>query len=151
MSKQLDLMKHFNQNDGHGNGLIIKGKVRIGKTFLLGIIAKLLILNGFYVVSNVRFADIEFVKYKGRLFYMKNAKQFFEAYLKIPVGSKIVVIFDDSQAKKGFKSTGVMTKEGEKLASFLIFIGKFESNYIYVAHQKYIPSAITDGFEPLVI
>lgn len=151
INEQLDLIDYFKQNDGHGNGLILKGKVRIGKTFLLGILTRILLMNGFYVISNVRFADIEFEKYKNQLFYMITDKDFFEAYLQIPENSKIIVVFDDSQAKDGFTSKGVMTKEGKKLSTFLIFIGKFEANYIYVAHQKYIPNSITEGFNPLII
>ena len=43
---QLDIIKHFQKNDSHGNGLIIKGGIRRGKTYLLAIIVKLLLING---------------------------------------------------------------------------------------------------------
>lgn len=150
-NSQLDLVQYFNQNDGHGNGLIVKGKVRIGKTYLLGIIAKILIDNDFYILTNVRFENWEFKKYKEKMTYIINDIDFFNAYCEIPENSKLVIMWDDAQSKDAFTSKGVMTPEGKKLASFLIFLGKFECNYVYVAHQKYIPHAITEGFNPLVI
>ena len=150
-SNQLDLVQYFNQNDGHGNGLIIKGKVRIGKTYLLGIITKIFIDNGFYILTNVRFEDWEFEKHKDKMTYVIDDIDFFEAFCEIPKNSKLIIMWDDAQSKPYMTSKAVMTPEGKKLASFLIFIGKFECNYVYVAHQKYIPHAITEGFNPLVI
>ena len=48
-------------------------------------------------------------------------------------------------------SKGVRSKGGEILASFLIYIRKFSTSYIYVAHQSYMPRSITEGFEPYYI
>lgn len=83
--------------------------------------------------------------------YITSDLEYFEAYLTIPLDMPIVLIFDDSQASEGFKSTEVNSKAGDNLAKFLIFLGKFESNYIFIVHQKYIPSSIVDGFEPLFL
>lgn len=83
--------------------------------------------------------------------YVIDDIDFFEAYCEIPRNSKLIIMWDDAQSKPYMTSKAVMTPEGKKLASFLIFIGKFECNYVYVAHQKYIPHAITEGFNPLVI
>lgn len=148
MKNQLDIVKHFQQFNSHGNGLIIKGRVRVGKTFLLAIITKLLLLNNFAIITNVRFQDYEFDKYS-KLFYITNDKQFFECYLDIPENTPIVLIWDDIQAQKGFKSTDY--EQFSNLSSFLIFIGKFDCNYVYVAHQKYIPNCILEGFNPLFL
>lgn len=146
---QLDIVEHFRQNDSHGNGLIVKGGVRRGKTYLVSIIVKLLLINGFTVISNVRFNDNEFIKWKGKLFYITTDLDYFNFYLQTSENSPIVLVWDDIQAQEGFKSTD--HQQFTKLSSFLIFLGKFESNYIYVAHQKYIPDCILDGFEPLFI
>lgn len=148
MGNQLDIVKHFQQFNSHGNGLVIKGRVRVGKTFLLGIIAKILLLNNFAIISNVRFQDYEYAKHKN-LFYITNDKEFFECYLLIPENTPIILMWDDIQAQKGFKSTDY--EQFSKLSSFLIFIGKFECNYVYVAHQKYIPNCILEGFKPLFL
>jgi len=149
MTNELDIVAHFKQFNCHGNGLVIKGRVRVGKTYLLGIIAKLLLGNGFAIITNVRFADSEFEKYKGRLFYISSDLEYFEHYLTIPESIPIVLMWDDIQAQSGFKSTDY--DQFTKLSQFLIFMGKFETNYVYVAHQKYIPDCILDGFEPLFI
>lgn len=146
---QLDIVEHFKQNDSHGNGLIVKGGVRRGKTYLVSIITKLLLINGFTVISNVRFEDNEFIKWKGKLFYITTDLEYFKYYLQTTSDNPIVLVWDDIQAQEGFKSTD--HEQFTKLSSFLIFLGKFESNYIYVAHQKYIPDCILDGFEPLFI
>ena len=149
MNQELDIIDHFKQNDSHGNGLIIKGGIRRGKTYLLAIIVKLLLINGFTVISNVRFDDNEFIKWKGKLFYITTDLDYFNHYLKANPNTPIVLVWDDIQAQKGFKSTD--HEQFSKLSSFLIFLGKFESNYVYVAHQKYIPDCILDGFEPMFI
>lgn len=148
MQNQLDIIKHFQQFNSHGNGLIVKGRVRVGKTYLLATITKLLIQNNFAIITNVRFENSEFDKYKN-LFYITNDKEFFECYLNIPENTPIVLIWDDIQAQKGFKSTDYA--QFTTLSSFLIFIGKFDCNYVYVAHQKYIPNCILEGFNPLFI
>jgi hypothetical protein len=149
--RQFDLVQHFKQHDGHGNGLIIKGGVRRGKTYLLGIFARLLLDNGFVVIANVRFDNEVYRKYPTKLFYLQNDLDYFNFYLNIPKNQPIVVMWDDIQAQDGFKSTQVIRSSGEQLSKFLIFLGKFDSNYIYVAHQKYIPDCILDGYEPLFI
>ena len=146
---QLDIIEHFKKNDCHGNGLIVKGGIRRGKTYLIAIITKLLLINGFTVISNVRFEDTEFIKWKGKLHYISTDLEYFKHYLNVPENTPIVLVWDDIQAQKGFKSTD--HEQFSKLSSFLIFMGKFDSNYVYVAHQKYIPDCITDGFEPLFI
>lgn len=151
MARQIDIIKHFKQYDGHGNGLIIKGRVRSGKTYLVSILIKLLLKNGFAVICNVRFKDGVYKKYAGRLFYIQSDIDFFKAYLKVRPDTPIILVWDDAQSSKGFKSTHVVRKEGDLLSSFLIFIGKFEANYIFIAHQKYIPDCLMDGFEPLII
>lgn len=148
---EIDIVSHFKRFNCHGNGLIVKGRPRSGKTYLLGILARLLIDNGFAVVSNVRFSDHVLDQYAGKLYYIINDLDYFKAYLDIDPGVPIVLMFDDSQAQQGMTSTGVMSKEGKKLASFLVFIGKLETNYVYVAHRDYIPHSITEGFDPVVI
>ncbi len=146
----INLVKHFRQNNSHGNGLIIKGGVRRGKTTIASYLTKLLLKAGFAVISNLRFDDKVYSDYPN-LHYITSDLEYFEAYLKVPEGMPIVLVFDDSQASEGFKSTQVMTEAGDNLSKFLIFLGKFESNYIFIVHQKYIPSSIIDGFEPLFL
>lgn len=152
MSKlYFDLVEFYNQFNGHGNGAIIKGRVRVGKTYLIGIIAKLLLNCGFYIISNVRFTDSEFEKYKGKLFYVRSDLDVFKSYLSIPKDTKILLIFDDSQASEGFKSTHVIRKSGDSLQTFLIFMGKLEMNYLIIMHNYLIPYTLIDGFEPIFI
>lgn len=148
---KIDLVKHFKRFDGHGNGLIIKGRVRVGKTYFASLLIKELLKHGFAIVTNIRFENIVYDSYKNQLFYITDDKGFFEAYLKIKVNTPIVLAWDDIQASEGFKSTHIVTKSGDLLAQFLIFIGKLDTNYIYIAHQKYIPNTITEGFEPLFV
>lgn len=146
----VNLVKHFKQNSSHGNGLIIKGGVRRGKTTIASYLARVLLKEGFAVISNLRFADNVYSQYPD-LHYITSDLEYFEAYLKIPLNKPIVLIFDDSQASEGFKSTQVTSQAGDNLSKFLIFMGKFETNYIFIVHQKYIPSSIIDGFEPLFL
>lgn len=147
----VNIVNHFKRFNSHGNGLIIKGRVRVGKTYLASLLIKNLLFSGFAVISNIRFTNDVYQEYKDRLFYIKNDRQFFESYLKIPIDTPIVLAWDDIQASEGFKSTHVTRKSGDLLSQFLIFIGKLDTNYIYIAHQKYIPDCILDGFEPLII
>ena len=150
MGQVIDLVEHFRRFDGHGNGLIVKGRVRSGKTYLVAIITKMLLNDGFAIITNVRFDDKVLADYPD-LYYINDDIGYFEAYVKIPDNKPIVLVWDDIQSVQGFKSTHVSHREGDLLAKFLIFIGKFETNYIYVAHQKYIPNVITEGFDPLII
>lgn len=142
MQKQLDIIEHFKQNDCHGNGLVIKGKIRVGKSYLISTLIKLLLQNGFAIISNVRFDDSEFIKYKNRLFYIKSDTQYFNYYLEIPENTPIILVWDDIQAQEGFKSTDY--DQFTKLSQFLIFMGKFDTNFIFCAHQKYVPDCILD-------
>lgn len=149
---RFDILGWFNRFDGHGNTCVIKGRVRSGKTYLLGILARMFLNDGWAIVSNVRFDDEAFDKYAGRLFYMHNDVDFFRAYLEIEPGRKIMILFDDAQSNVGFKSTHVVRQEGDDLSTFLIFFGKLDCSLIYVAHQKYIPSFIKDDDnKPLMI
>jgi hypothetical protein len=146
----VNLVKHFKQNNSHGNGLIIKGGVRRGKTTIASYLTRVLLKENFAVISNLRFHDSVYADFPN-LHYITSDLEYFEAYLKVPEGMPIILVFDDSQASEGFKSTQVMTEAGDSLSKFLIFLGKFESNYIFIVHQKYIPSSIIDGFEPLFL
>lgn len=149
--KGIDLIGHFRKFGGHGNGVIIKGRVRSGKSYFTSIITKMLLDSGFAVISNLRFTNEILKTYEGRLFYITNDIGYFEAYLKIAENTPIVLVWDDAQAQEGFSSTGVMTKEGKLLSIFLSFIGKLETNFIYIAHRSYIPRSLTEGFNPLII
>lgn len=149
--QRVDLIRYFRRFDGHGNGLIIKGRVRSGKTYLASIITRMLVRSGFVVISNLRFKNEVYDNYPDQIYYIKDDIGFFTYYSQIDDGRPIVLVWDDAQAQEGFKSTGVMSEQGKKLASFLIFIGKFEASYIFIAHQKYIPDCIVEGFDPLVI
>lgn len=149
--RELDITEFMSQNNGHGNGIIIKGGVRRGKTTLASIFCNLLLQAGFTIITNIRFAESVYTDYAGSIHYITSDLDYFEAYLKIPPDSPIVLIFDDIQASEGFKSTHVVRASGDLLQSFLIFLGKFESNYIYIAHSYLVPDTIIDGFEPMVL
>lgn len=147
--KEVDLIKYLMQNSGHANGLIIKGKARLGKTTLLSLITKkALDESPFIIVSNVRFENWIYEYYKDRVFFINSLRMYLNYYSKISYKNPILLVWDDSQASEGMTSKDVMTKEGKMFAKFLIFIGKLQTSYIYVAHQKYIPSALVEGFEP---
>lgn len=150
--KEVDLIKYLMQNSGHANGLIIKGKARLGKTTLLSLISKkALDESPFIIVSNVRFENWVYEFYKDRIFFINSLRMYLDYYSDIPYKNPILLVWDDSQASEGMTSKDVMTKEGKMFAKFLIFIGKLQTSYIYVAHQKYIPSALTEGFEPFYL
>lgn len=146
----INFKKYFNQQNGHGNGLIIKGGVRKGKTTLIGMIVKELVKENFAIISNVRFKNSVYEKYSN-IYYINNAYDYFVYYAKIPYSTPILLIWDDAQAQSGLTSLGVNTKEGRKLNSFMVFIGKFQTSFIYVAHKSYIPRTLIEGFEPLFI
>jgi len=151
ITKEFDIIKHYSRYNGHGNGAILKGRVRSGKTTLIGILTYILMQADFYIITTVRFENWVFEKYAGRIFYITNDIQYLEAYMHIPENSRAVLFFDDAQANPGMTSKGVMTKQGHQLLTFLIFIGKLETNYFYVAHQKYIPAPLTEGFNPIML
>ena len=150
-SKRFNILNHYTKFDSHGNGVIINGRVRSGKTTLVSIFVKQLLDNGFAVISNVRFADSVFAEYQNKLFYITSDLDFFNAYITIPDNIPMLLVWDDAQASEGMKSTQILSKSGNDLSKFLIFIGKFETNYMYIAHQKYIPDTLTRGFEPIII
>lgn len=149
--REFDIVKHYSRFNGHGNGVILKGRVRSGKTTLVGILTFILLQAGFYIITNVRFADWVWEKYADKIFYIRNDVEYLEAYCKIPEGGRSILFFDDAQANEGMTSKGVMKSQGHQLATFLIFIGKLETNYMYIAHQKYIPAPMIEGFTPIML
>lgn len=157
--KSFDIVQHYTRFgtnvNGHfvpsGSGLILKGRVRSGKTYLIGIIAKLMLNKGWNIITNVRFANDEFVKYSGKLHYITSDLEFFKSYIEIEKTEPILLIWDDAQASQGFKSTHTIRKSGDMLQTFLIFIGKLDCNYLIVMHNYLIPDVLIDGFEPLWI
>ena len=153
MAKQkLNIAKYFMRHSGHGNGLIIKGGVRRGKTTLISLLVMILLFRtNFVIISNVRFANYVYTKHKDRIFYITSLSQYLKHYSEIPYGKPMLLVWDDAQAHDGMTSKDVMSKEGKRLAQFLIFIGKLQTSYIYVAHQDYIPKSILQGFEPMFI
>lgn len=145
----VDIIQYFAQNKGHGNNLIIKGGVGKGKTTLLSFIVKLLLdFTNFVIVTNVRFSNNVYQDYPMRLFYVSNFRQYLDFYTKVPYSQPILLIIDDSQGNDSFTSKGVLTGGGKILASVLIYIRKLSTSMIYIAHQRYIPASIVDGFEP---
>lgn len=150
--KKINFVKYFMRNAGHGNGLIVKGGVRLGKSTLISFIIKLLLDNtDFCIISNIKFHANVYEKYKDRIFYINSLEMYLDYYSKIPYSKPILLAWDDAQASEGMTSKDVMGKSGKKLAQFLIFIGKMQTSYIYVAHQSYIPRSITEGFNPMYI
>lgn len=148
---EFDIVKHYSKFNGHGNGVILKGRVRSGKTTLVGILTYILLLAGFYIITNVRFEDWVWNAFPGKIFYIRNDVDYLEAYCKVPEGGRSILFFDDAQANEGMTSKGVLKSQGHQLATFLIFIGKLETNYMYIAHQKYIPSPLVEGFTPIML
>lgn len=146
----IDFSKYFMfDGKGHGNGLIIKGGVGTAKTTMLSMIIKILLENtNFVFPTNIRFEQWVYDKYPDRLHFISNVKQYFEFYCRISYEQPLLLIWDDSQGNEGFKSTGINTSDGNILSSFLIYLRKFSTSYIYIAHQSYIPRSITEGFAP---
>jgi len=149
--REFDIVKHYSRFKGHGNGVVLKGRVRSGKTTLEGIISYILLQAGFYIITTVRFENWVLEQYKDKLYYVTNDIEYLEAYVQIPEGGRLILFFDDAQANPGMTSKGVMTKQGHQLSTFLIFIGKLETNYLYVAHQKYLPAPLMEGFNPIML
>lgn len=148
----IDFIRYFTRRNGHGNGLIIKGGVGTGKTTLLSLIVKLLLdYSNFAIVTNVRFHPDVYEKYTDRIFYVANVRQYFNFYIRVPYSQPILLIWDDSQGNDEFTSKGVMSDGGKILSSFLIYLRKFSTSYIYIAHQSYLPRSIVEGFEPYYI
>ena len=125
-NRYFNILNHYRKFGAHGNGIIIKGRVRVGKTTLVSIFAKQLLDDGFAVISNVRFHDDVFKLYPNRLFYITSDLEFFESYIKLEPDTPSVLIWDDAQGSQGMKSTQVISKSGENLSKLLIFIGKFK-------------------------
>lgn len=149
---KVDFVKYFSRNRGHGNSLIIKGGVRKGKSTLVSMIIKILLDDSnFVIVTNVRFDNSVYDRYKNRIFYINSLSQYLEFIVNVDYENPILLVLDDAQSKDGMTSKGVMSKEGKSLSSFLIFIGKLQTSLIYIAHQSYIPRSLIEGFEPLFI
>lgn len=149
---KIDFAKYFSRHKGHGNGLIIKGGVRKGKTTLISLIVKDLIdRTDFILISNVRFDNIVYENYPNRIFYINSLRDYLKVISTKSYKFPFLLVWDDAQAKNDMTSKGVMSKGGKALSSFLIFIGKLQTSYIYVAHQSYIPRSLIEGFEPLFL
>jgi len=151
MPQEFDIVKHYSRFNGHGNGVILKGRVRSGKTTLVGILSYILMEAKFYLITNVRFDDWVWEEYHGRIFYIRNDIEYLEAYCKVPDGGRVILFFDDAQANEGMTSKGVIKPQGSQMATFLIFIGKLETNYMYIAHQSYLPRPLVEGFNPIML
>jgi len=149
--KEFDITKHYQRFNGHGNGVVLKGRVRSGKTTLIGILTYILMQTDFYIITNVRFENWVFEKYEHRIYYITSDIDYLQAYIDIPEGGRSILFFDDAQANPGMTSKGVMSKQGNQLATFLIFIGKLETNYMYIAHQRYLPAPLIEGFNPIML
>ena len=150
-NEKINFVKYLKRNKGHGNGLIIKGGVRKGKTTLISMIKKLLIeKTNFEIVSNVRLDNLVYLTEK-RLHYVRYFSEYLEIYSEIPDNTPILLVWDDSQSDSSFTSLGVMSKGGKDISSFLVFIGKLSTSFIYVAHKSYIPRSFIEGFEPVFI
>lgn len=147
MAEEYEVMNHFDQNNRHGNFLIIKGKIRSGKTHLAAILARFAMEKGFTIITNIRFRDSVIKKYPDRIHYITSDREFFEAYVQIDGDS--ITIFDDAQATLS-SSLDTQTAKGKLIQSLMLFIGKFQSNVIYIAHLKYLPLWIKSA-QPLYI
>lgn len=136
----LDIFK----KDPTGTTLIIQGRRRSGKSFLISIFVKVLMAWGFYIITNFQFTDQVFKDNLGRMYYIRTARQLLEAYTNIPEGAFIVLVLDDFQAVQGSKSTQVSSKEGDKFQDFSIFQGKLGISSIYITHLNYHSQAYTN-------
>lgn len=149
---RLSFPAYFSRHKGHGNGLIIKGGVRKGKSTTCSLITRQLLMEtDFNIISNVRFKNEVYDEFPDRLHYITTDLEYFERYIETPDDSPSLLVWDDVQASEGFQSTETFSSPAKKLQSFLIFIGKLETSFIYVAHRSYIPRALTEGFEPLYL
>jgi len=150
-NETIDFAKYLTKNKGHGNGLIIKGGVRKGKTTLISVIKKILINEtNFEIVSNVRLDNLVYLTEK-RLHYVRYFSEYLNIYSNLENDVPILLVWDDSQSDSSFTSLGVMSKGGKDISSFLVFIGKLSTSFIYVAHKSYIPRSFIEGFEPVFI
>ena len=147
MAEEIDVMNHFDQNNRHGNFLIIKGKIRSGKTHLAAILARFALEKGFKVITNIRFTDATIKRYPDKIYYITTDRDFFKAYVEIDGDS--ITIFDDAQATLS-SSLDTQTSKGKTVQSLMLFVGKFRSNVIYIAHLRYLPLWIKSA-QPLYI
>jgi hypothetical protein len=146
MVEEYEIMDHFNQNNRHGNFLVIKGKIRSGKTHLAAILARYAIYSGFSIITNIRFED-RVLRANPKIYYITSDRDFFKAYISIKGDS--ITIFDDAQATTA-SSLDTLKEKGQLIQSLMLFVGKFQSNVIYIAHLKYLPEWLKSA-EPLWI
>lgn len=144
----IDFSQYFKfDGQGHGNGLIIKGGVGTAKTTMLSMITNILLEDTDFVFpTTIRFDDKVYKEYPNRLHYITGMRDYFEFYTKVPYSQPLLLMLDDSQGNEEFTSKRVLSDGG--LASFLIYIRKFNTSYIYIAHQSYIPRSVVEGFAP---
>jgi len=134
-----DPVMFFWKNKGHGNFQVIKGKIRVGKTYFANIEAKLLIDAGFKIISNCRYTKEAMRQYKGQLFYISTDRDLFNIYIENE--GPFVVLFDDAQTY-GMSSTKATSQKGKTIADLSLFLGKLSMNCIFIEHLKYIPEFI---------
>jgi len=135
----VDVMKHFEQNARNGNFAVVYGKIRVGKSHYVSILTRQALNRGWSVISNVRYQDDVINYFKDRLFYITSDLDFFKAYIN--TRGPTIMIWDDAQATAG-SSKDSSSKKGRDLDDLLIFIGKFDSNLVFVAHLDYIPKCV---------
>ena len=121
MTKKVNFVRHFKQNNGDGNGLIIKGEVGTGKTVLLSLICKILLdYTDFIIVSNIRFTNEVYLNYPNRIYFINSLSEYFNVYSKTPYGKPLLLAIDDSQGNPDLTSKNTMSKGGKDFGSIRV-------------------------------
>lgn len=145
------ITKFMSQNNRHGNFAVIKGKIRTGKTWLACILLRHLIASGFVIFTNIKLEGLVIDAKTGLyclmqggkpvVYYITSDRDWFTAYINTTLDS--ITVFDDAQASKmsSLDSTG---KAGKSINNLMLLIGKFQSNCLFIMHEKYCPHFVLE-------
>lgn len=148
------IAKFYNQNNRHGNFAVIKGKIRTGKTYLACILLRHLIRAGFIIFTNIKLKNMEMDSLTGlwvlrdaktreiTVYYITSDRDWFTAYINTE-GLDSITVFDDAQASK-MSSLDATSQSGKTINSLMLLIGKFQSNCLFIMHEKYCPHFVLE-------
>lgn len=138
------ILKYWFRNGPHGNFMVINGPPRSGKTNLGCLIIESLLDMDFDIVTTIQLS-----RKPRKVHHVSWFSEFLRVYAEKITGDSVFIV-DDAQGAMG-TSLDVRSKKAQNNTMLTLYIGKFQSNLIYISHiEEYIPRNIYD-FNPLFI
>lgn len=150
--RKVDITKFFEKQQRMGNFMAMKGAPKKGKTYLTCWLMRKMIKRGFIIITNARLlglvrdpiTGLRVLRKKGKIvaYYITCDKDFFLAYINTP-GQNSITIFDDAQ-QSVMSSTDTTSAKGKDMNGLLKLWGKFQSNVLYIVHDRYVPNFLIE-------